>query len=269
MKITSSRYDDLMNRRKEYDEKMQHTKERIDESYGRWQAATYEAQKDVEKKISDMIGPTSLSLDITASGDVIRGNEWVWNIRINANEHQMFDENRALSWNWSARLDPEGNVVKDSGSWSGLKAITAEQITDLEESVRVIKLLNSIDWNEILHLNHPSSTEYINEEDEATYRELRKNRPNFETELVSARLEDLIGQDVAVKLSSDEYWRGPVWIIPTGLTDKFVKGYIFPDFYLKQDGVTADSLKSKVDERRASKNKLVIENNDLVVKELA
>jgi hypothetical protein len=248
---------------------MQNAKEVVDKSFERWQAATYDARKEVEKKISDMIGPTSLSLEISASSDVIgKDDEWVWNIHIKANEHNVFDEKRALSWNWNARLNPQGDVVKDSGSWSGLRAVTAEQIADLEESVRVIKILNSIDWNEFLHSNHPASTEYINEEDEVAYNELRKNRPDFETELALAHLEDLIGQNVAVKLSSDEYWRGPVWIIPTGVTDKFVKGYIFPDYFL-DDGVTADSLKSKVDERRTSKNKLVIEDKDLVVKQLA
>ena len=263
MKITSSRYDEIAKQRDEYDAKVKELKDRVDEGWKRFNQASSVSQKELEKKISDIIGPTSLDLVIRASSDISRSEDWVWSIRINANENKMFDEKSALSWSWEAKLDKLGNVVKDSSSWSGLKAVTTEQIENLEESVRVIKILNNIDWATLLHSPHPSTDDYLDKEASHELYSM-KDRPDFESQLASEYLSELIGTDTAVKLASDEMWRGPVWMLVTGLTDKFVKGYIFPEFYLR-DNPTADELKAKVDERRAAKSKLVKERDGSLV----
>jgi len=264
MKITSSRYDEIVKQRDEYAAKMDELNNRVKESWSKYYEASAVKQKELEQKISDIIGPTSLDLIIRADSDLLSSGNWVWSIHVNVNENKLFDEKSALSWSWQVKLNRAGEIIKDSSSWSGLKAVTAEQIENLEESVRVIKILNNIDWSPLLHAPHPSTRDYIDDEASSELRDLESNRPDFESQLTAEYLSELVGTDTAVKLSSDEMWRGPVWMLVTGLTDKFVKGYIFPEFYLR-DNPTADELKAKVDERRAAKSKLVKERDGSLV----
>lgn len=261
MKITATRREEIEKLRKEYDDETQSWKDKQDALEDEYHDKLANQQKDLEDKVSALIGSTSLDLEIRANpyGSFTSKG---WSVAIRANERKKFDGGVALSWSWDIKLDGEGNIQKDSGSWSGLKAITAEQLADLEESVRILKVLNNIDWNEILNSPKAKYEDFVNNDIWETVRDRNKNRPDFESDILSAELEDLVGTHTAVQLSDDMYWRGNVWMFVTGLTDKFVKGYIFPQYYLTNK-MTADMIINQVgEERRVSRNKIVKDSKD-------
>lgn len=258
MKITkvmaASRKEDLLNQRKQYDDEMNQYKARVDEAEAEYDETLWNQQKNLEKQISDMIGSTTLQLNIKADPySSYRSN--TWDIRIEANDRIKFDKNVALAWNWEVELNKDGEIIKDSGSWSGLKATSPEQIADLEESVRILKILNSIDWDVILHSPLAKYSDFVTEELTQPYQERKKNRPNFEADIQKAELEESVGTNTAFELTQDQYYRGSVSILLTGLTEKFLKGYIFPtdwvDRYTKQE-----IIDKTYEERRTSINNL-------------
>lgn len=228
MKITATRYEDLQKARQEYDDETKRMSDIINEQEREYRHKLREQESDVEKKVADMIGATTLQLQINVDPYPRYGTKGNWTIRVTANEHTKFEDNVALSWNWEVSTDSEGNIVKDSGSWSGLKVTTPEQIADLEESVRVIKILNNANWEELLNSPHADYSEFIDKGISSDLRDRRNARPNFEQDMLDARLEDLIGKNVAIKLKGDEYFNGNVGIVLTGMSDKFLKGYVFP-----------------------------------------
>ena len=262
MKITATRVDDIRKAREEYDADMNKYDAAAEKSLQRLHFAEKEEKDKLEKIISDLIGPSTLQLEIhvdTYGKGLFDDN---WSVRVRANEDTKFDDKVALAWNWDVSLNRDGEVVKDSGSWSGLKAITPEQVADLEESVRIIKLLNGLDWPAILRHPKPKFDDYYDKESANIYYDKRNARPNFEDQIVTARLEELIDQNTAIKLTDDQYYRGPVGMLVTGLTDKFVKGYIFPWSYTSSK--TADELRNYAGEvRRASRDKIVKHNGEI------
>lgn len=267
MKITANRLDDLRKAREEYDAETKRLKDQSEANTERWHSDTYDKQEELEKTISDMIGSTTLNLEIRVDpwGRSFSDNDNTWGINVRANENNKFSDNVALSWSWDAYLDKDGNIKKDSGSWSGLKAITPEQIADLEESVRIIKLLNNMDWQTILRSPKPRYEDYVDKDLNQKLRDRRNNRPDFDKDIQAEELASYVGTNTAVQLSSDEYYNGKVGILITGMTDKFLKGYIFP-WRLTEDDKSAEDVKSYVynDERRTSKNKIVYSNGELV-----
>lgn len=269
MKITANRRDDIIRQRDEYDAETNRLNDKSEAASKEYRRVQYELKSALERKVSDMIGPTSISLRINADPWGHFGAN-SWSVEVKANEGSNFNDKVALVWNWEVKLDKDGNIVKDSGSWSGLKVVTPEQIADLEESVRVMKILNGIDWKEILNSPMAKWEDYVDEEVENNLRDRKKNRPDFESDLQAAELENLIGGNTAINLKQDQYWRGDVWILPTGLTDKFVKGYIFPMYTAQNHNMNADEIRNAIgEERRSSRSNIVVRDGNIVTMELS
>ena len=274
MKIIASKRDDLLKQREEYDAKRAAIAQREDEADKAFRQADYAAAKAVEKAVSDMIGNTTLQLDVRADTSwrsFATDEPSSWRITVSANDRDHFDKARALSWHWEVDVDKQGNLVKDSGSWSGLRAVTEEQLADLEESVRILKLLNNADWSGILHMPMVKWSDYFDKGMLDEKHKLDRERPDFESELIAAQLEDILNGNTAVGLKQDSYFRGSdIWILPTKISDKFITGYIFPGFYFDRDGgATVDKIKQWSDERRTSKSNIRSEKGDLIVRTLA
>ncbi len=256
MKITATRYEDLQKAKSEYDAETKKMTDVIDEQERTFRRAQNEAKQNIERQIADLIGPSSLKLEITADPWGRYGSD-SWAISVRANEHNKFDDNVALAWNWDVYTNEKGEVLKDSGSWSGLKVTTPEQIADLEESVRVMKLLNNMDWNTIINSPRPEYNEFVDHDLSTQIRDRKNQRPAFEKDMLDARLEDLIGKNVLIQLKGDEYYRGNVGILLTGMSDKFLKGYIVP-WSMAKDSTTVDEIKKYAYEpRRTSKDKIL------------
>lgn len=272
MKITANRLDDLRKAREEYDAETKRLKDQSEANTQRWSEDTYDKAAELEKTISDMIGPTTLALEIKVDpwGRSF-GDSNKWGINVRANENNKFNDDVALSWNWEAYIDKDGNIKKDSGSWSGLKVVTPEQVADLEESVRIIKMLNNMDWATILNSPKPDYEDYVDRDLNQKLRDRQNNRPDFDKDIQAEELASYVGTNTAIQLDSDEYYRGRVGILLTGMTDKFLKGYIFPwsltqEKYRGDKIRTVDDVKNYVynDERRTSKSKIVYNGGELV-----
>lgn len=273
MKITASKRDDILKQREEYDAKRAAIKQKEDEADEAFRRADIAAAKAVEKAVSDMIGNTTLQIDVRADASwrsFTSDEPSSWKITVSANDRDHFDKARALSWHWEVDVDKQGNLVKDSGSWSGLRAVTAEQLADLEESVRILKLLNNADWSEILYMPRVKWSDYFDKDTSTEKYKLDKERPDFESQLMNAQLEEILNGNTAVGLKQDSYFRGSnIWILPTKISDKFITGYIFPGFYFDRENATVENIKQWSDERRTSKSNLRSEKGDLIVRTLA
>lgn len=226
MKIYASRRDDLIAERDAYDAETAKYQSKVDEGERRWRQDTRAIEESVKAEVERAIGETSLEIEVFARA----GWEVGYEVTVRANENRKFDEGAALAWNWEAKLDREGNLVKDSGSWSGLKVVTPEQIADLEESVRVMKVLNSLDWEHILKRANPNYSDYVSQEAQAAVRDRRHNRRDYDREIFEEDIKDAIQSGAWIKLKGrpeTEYYRGSsrgdFWCKINGMSDKQVR----------------------------------------------
>lgn len=208
IKITSSKVSDILNDQAAYELEAAKRKERHDAQYNAWQHAQHEIYKKLEDEIvSELAQFKLLHFIVTARAHSYGGKGL--EINIECNEREKFDDSSALSWSYRARLDKDGQLFKETSSWSGLKACTAEQIESLKETVNALEYLNTIDWPAKLDQTLPSYRDYITESDPA----YDKDKRNFKQELKEARVEEAIGQNKLIKgiEHSGKYYRGPVY----------------------------------------------------------
>lgn len=189
MKITASRRDDIIRERDQFEADFKSRQEAKDRETSNWQKATQETLTLVKELVQDELPETSLQIEIdarTSFGDTIE-------VTISNQRFSPHVEGNALSWNWTVRLDQQGNVVKESNSWSGLKATTLEELDSLEETVKVLRACNAIDWTTILSIALPKFDDYVQD------RGPSPKRPDFEGQLREAEIEECVGQPVLVQ----------------------------------------------------------------------
>lgn len=260
MKITCSRRDDLMRARYDYDEMTRKYESKVGEGEKAARFAKDEVAAHIENAVRSALGPSDMDLRINVDTDwnYVSGREnYTWRVSIEAHENdKRSNDATALAWNWSAKLDIDGNVMKESGSWSGLQAVTPEQIDDLQESVRILRQLNDMDWASILNQAIPSYNDYIDKEASSKLRDLKSNRPDFDRQILEADVEDAIESGAWIKLQGrpgTDYYReasrGDYWCKIDSMTPKFVKCHITREY---EDGIS-DRLAS---DERIGKDKL-------------
>lgn len=221
MKITSSKLDDIRKAKEEWDAETDRRDAIRKEERQRYKKASDAVIAPVEYKLSSFLRKFD-ALDFEIDGEIAggyRGSRGL-EFRIRCNESRVHDENSALSWNWSVSVNSEGDIVKDSGSWSGLNATTEENMKSLRQSVEALEFLNSLNWSELIDVATPEYRDYF------TDQEPRGSRPNFETQMKEAELESYIGEDtMLLGYSLPEYesrWNRSVktWFIILGETPK-------------------------------------------------
>lgn len=206
--VVASKLDDVIRQEQEFDAKLAPYQKKYDDQMTAYRKASRAVDHEIEDAILRAIGPTSLDLSVRVDP---RYNSGEYEVRIEADSNHS-DPRRALFWNWSAKLD-NGELSYDSGSWSGLKAVTPEQLDDLEESVRVLRTLLHIDW-EILLRRNPDELAYdrwIDKENSSQLYALKGQRPNFSQMKEEAKIADLIGTNKIIKvrgLPDDNYHGG-------------------------------------------------------------
>lgn len=228
-KINEDRRDDIIKARDEWETNYNKIKTVHDNQEKNYRMAQRYVQKYLENTIRDEIGNTSLNLDIRV--DPYGSFDYdSYSVGITSDDTNKFDENVALSWSWDVVLDKDGNVKKDSSSWSGLKATTPEQIDSLAETLRVLKTLNNIDWKTILEDANKRMPQYQNYVD--THTPSRADRPRFEDELKQAVIDDIIGKPILIKGYGNHY-NNEVWYLIVGQTPKQYKVIEFPEYSIK------------------------------------
>lgn len=192
MKITCSKRDDIL--RDQVADKA--FRDRQDSEWSNFSKAQQSVFDELARLISSEIGDTPLDLQI----DVTPGFGSIINVRV-SDENYLHDDNKSLSWKWEVSLDSDGNIKRDSSSWSGLKATTPEHLADLRNILDVLTVLNSIDWDQMLNVKLPNVSDYVS--DEVNPYAGR----NFKHELFMADIEDAIGADVYLVGSGNKYYR--------------------------------------------------------------
>lgn len=238
MKITSAKRsrEEIIRDRDEYDANKKALHDQHDEQMKSYRKALYAVYENVKTQVEDKLANfmDSLNLDV----NVTSGWRDNLEVRVGSNQNNVHGKDKALSWDWRASLTKEGEIKKETGSWSGLQAVTEAQLESLRQSVTCLEILNSIDWAAILSTPTPDADEYVTVN---TY-EVDRNRPNYEAELLEAELDEIIGQNKLVEgeRNQGKYYRGTSWFGIVGETAKMYKVFEVSGMYVEavQEGQT-------------------------------
>lgn len=198
MKITSSRVDDLRKARDEWESGYNARKEEYRAQRQRYHQAVYDVTHPIEEKLlADLAKYNLLDFDVEARED----QDWesagdgltsYVSISIRCNDSRVHDETSALSWDYKVRLIG-GQLVQESGSWSGLNATTEENLRSLEQTLEALKYLAAVDWETLIHTELPDSNDYV------TISPRGDDRPDFENQIKEAAVEEIIGKPILIK----------------------------------------------------------------------
>jgi len=127
-------------------------------------------------------------------------------VEIKVNDRDVHDKSKSLSWNYDAYIN-DGEVVRETGSWSGLNAVTPEQLEHLEQSVECLKELSTFDWDNVLRRSMPRYRDYLKTPDPRYDRD----KPDFDAELAQAEIDDIVGQRkmIEVKPFTSSWYYNP------------------------------------------------------------
>lgn len=161
-------------------------KNEYDAQMGNYRRVVHNIEDNVRSNLEQVL-PYSDLIDINVSRDYnwSSGAPYL-SVKISYDLNKT--KNQSLAWSYSVGLDRDGNIKKESNSWSGLNAVTQEQLDDLEKSIEILKKLNIIDWESIVKTDVPSVVDYV------TTKTLPEK--DFTFEQFNADLEDFVGQDV-------------------------------------------------------------------------
>lgn len=243
--LVASRADEIRKARDEWDAE----KARRSLIYDEQDAAYRQAERAITKAIEDKItsGLASFNLlefDVDVSPYGRYGGPGV-SLRVDCNQQKVHDPSSALSWDYKAYITSDGEVGKESSSWSGLEACTEEAMASLKQTVAALEFLNSIDYAQLLNVKTPSREDFFTED---AY--MREARPDFESQLQEAELEEAVGQQVlflGTSLPNDEYHNRyqKIFYIILGETPKQYKIGRVDKWYfdqLIQGGATEEQL---------------------------
>lgn len=232
MKITSSRREDLIRQKQEYDENAAKLQQEHDEQYDNLSRARREVfngvAQHVRSQIEGLVGADNLDVYVEeADWEREDGEMGRLRVRVMVNEHRVHAEDKALSWSWEVKLTPSGEIKKDSGSWSGLQACTAEQLEDLRKTLQALEILNDMNWPEILRKELPNYKDYV-----TTRAPFRGDRPDFEGQIFEAEIEEAIGKPILFQGAAPEY-RGWYYAV-LSQTEKQYRIVNIPLYLLKE-----------------------------------
>lgn len=230
MKIIASNKDDILRRKAEYDadfnrRKLEYNKQR--QSYlNDMKIRADQLVDEVRAALPD----TKLDLNIYAEPNYTSLTDMTYQITIR-DENNLSNSNKPLSWSWSVMLNEDGDVIKESNSWSGLNATTAENISILKDIVNVLQALNDIEWKSILSkVPVPNYAEYVTETDP----KYDSNKPNFDRELLEADIDDIIGKNVGVLTTDGKYYKGNVYRLIVSESSAQFNVYEIPEYKIDQ-----------------------------------
>ena len=191
-------------------------KNEYDAQMGNYRRVVQNIEDNVRSNLEQVL-PYSDLIDIRVSRDYDWGSGAPYlSVKISYDLNKT--KNQSLAWSYSVGLDRDGNIKKESNSWSGLNAVTQEQLDDLEKSIEILKKLNIINWESILKTDVPSVRDYV------TTKTLPEK--DFTFEQFNADLEDFVGQDVifiSKYLNSENFYGSRYGYIIKRLTNKRVE----------------------------------------------
>lgn len=232
MKITCTKRDDILKRKSEYEADRASRQSKYDSQYKALLAEEGKREDKLRNDVIRAIGDTSLDLEIDVRGRF----EDTYEIRV-SDENDKFNEDKALAWDWKVYLDKNGDVKKESSSWSGMNAVTSKNISNLKEIVRVLEILNNIDFKMLLEeITPPNYQDYITDRNPKY-----ETAPDFDRELMEADIEDCIGTRKGILGTGSKFYRGKVYHFIQRETPSSYNMWDIPAYYVeKNDGSLSD-----------------------------
>lgn len=226
--VEAGRREDIIKQRDEWDAAHAQAEEQQKEEDRRFREAQDAVMEPIKQEIEQGMAKfdrlnTRVDVD-TRWGGRNRGETIA--VRIKVNEWEQSHDSVSLAWGMDIRVDPgDGSIVRETNSWSGLKATTAEQLEDLRQTLDALEYLNSIDWATLLNKKLPDYADFYK-----TY--VPRDRPNFEQQLQELDLQELVGSNKALLCQNWESsgFRGSqVWVqlireTPSGYTGRVYWG---------------------------------------------
>ncbi len=169
MKITSSRRDDILKEREEYNKE----KALYDEAYKNAdtvrqqdeQAVFDKLEKYLDENLTQKFPALEFNIDLRRGWSYRRSKESDHDnvdITIRVNDHMMSDPSSALSWDYEVRVN-DGEVKKETSSWSGMQAVTKEQLESLRQTLGALEWLSTVDWAPFIKGTLPDYLEYYHD----------------------------------------------------------------------------------------------------------
>lgn len=245
MKITCTKRDDILKRKSEYEADKSSRQSKYDAQYRTYLEEEGKRAEKLRNDVIGAIGDTSLDLEIDVSGRF----ESKYEIRV-SDENDKFNEDKALSWDWKVYLDKNGDVKKESSSWSGMNAVTAKNLSNLKEIVRVLEILNNIDFKMLLEeIRPPRYQDYVTENNPKY-----EKAPNFDRELMEADIEDCIGTRKGILGTGSKFYRGNVYHFIQRETPSSYNIWDIPAYYVEKNDVSPSDLFEKYNDSGSNYN---------------
>lgn len=223
--VTASRLDDIRKERDAYNAEAKKQNAIHDQQEQKYRFAEDFNDASVENAIRSQV-PGLDGVDIRA--DMYYGAGY----RV---EFSAENRDNALRWRWTVALDRQGNLMKESSSWSGVEVTTPEDVANLQKTVNILSALVNLDWEPILRAgaeNYPKYEDYI------SVREMKDKAYEFQKDLRAAFIDDIIGKDIWIKgnaLADDRWSRGRQnWYMIKSQTDKFYTICTLSDWNVSQ-----------------------------------
>lgn len=241
MKITCTKRDDILKRKSEYEADRSRRQSKYDAQYRKYLEEDGRREEKIRNDIIGAIGDTSLDLEIDVRGRF----ESTYEIRV-SDENDKFNEDKALSWDWKVYLDKNGYVKKESSSWSGMNAVTPNNISNLKEIVRVLEILNKIDFKMLLEeITPPNYQDYITDRNPKY-----ETAPDFDRELMEADIEDCIGTRKGILGTGSKFYRGNVYHFIQKETPSSYNMWDIPAYYVENNEGSLSDLYENYSGRR-------------------
>lgn len=200
--IVSSRVEDIRQELETKRREKQESDNRRDQQRSKYSEAISSVSSSIRDYIMNIVrssGASESYLDDIEVKAEDRYNE-TWMVTVRYGENKVSDTDLALKWSWSARIGSDGTILKESNSWSGLNAVSAENVSNLEDTLKVVKSLNSVsedDLESILTKPVPDYSDYVTEP------KYHLDENDYASRIAQARVEDSIGKNVGFRISSE------------------------------------------------------------------
>ena len=163
MKITASRItagkrEDILKRKAEYEAKRAEYEADRAERVHKFGMAEYDVINPIKERLESDLSIFNL-LQFVVRVERHYGGKGV-RVRIECNENRKFDDSSALAWSYDVRLTDDGDVKRESSSWSGMKAVTPEQVNSLKQTVAAVEYLLYVDWASLINVTMPKYKHY-------------------------------------------------------------------------------------------------------------
>ena len=229
MIIKETKADEIRAAKDAWDAEFEKANNEYEDQEQNYRYALYTVMENIEQGIRDKLSDLNIE-NLTIEADPYGGrfgSEFHTDIKFKYGRPS--DNKTSLRWDAKIYLNNSGEVMKETGSWSGLEATTPELIADLKNSVQVIERIMNMDWQEIIldaETKRPNYKDYITKT-----RPNRGNRPKFEDQILEATIDDIGGTNTLIKGNNNNY-RRPGWYKVIKATPKRYTVSFTPDNYL-------------------------------------